>query len=105
MSTLKKVTVKKLNLSQLEVGSAIEGTFQGFFHGDTFVKNGEERRMLFATVIDEAGDRVVATANIGFQSALKDAGISEGNWFRAVKLPKENISGGRTMNAYDVYTR
>jgi len=105
MENLKKVTVKKIKLSELKEGAAIEGVFKGFHLGDPFIKNGEERRMLFATVLDDAGERIVAAADKGFQGALTDAGITDGNWFKAVKLPKSNISGGRTMNVYDVYTR
>lgn len=104
-TTLKKVTVKKIKLSELAPGAHIEGTFKGFELGEPFLKNGEERRMLFANIIDDSGERIVASADKGFQGALKDAGIHEGNWFRAVKLEKQSISGGRTMNAYDVYTK
>ena len=111
MSEMKKVSVKKVKLSDLAVGEAIDGTFTGFQQGEAYKtldeKTGElvEKTLTQAHFLDAAGERIVAIADKGFVGAINDAMIKEGAWIKAVKLEKQKLSKGRTMNAYDIYTR
>ena len=108
-TTLKKESVKKINLAQEPVGYVLEGRFKGFVTSEPFKilneKTGEITEKSLKSIImeDDKGERFAAIADKGLQSAIQDSMVTEGTWIKAVKLEKASIGRGRTMNQYDLY--
>ena len=107
----KKVSVKKINLAAEKVGFTLEGKYLGFTQSAPFKalddRTGEivEKTMTNLVIEDAHGERISVIADKGLQGAIGDAMIKEGAWIKAVKLDKAKLSGGRTMNQYDLFVR
>lgn len=108
---MRKVTVRKINLTEQEPGFAFEGKFLGLATGAPFQavdpKTNEvyDKSLTSAIFEDDAGERFSVIQDAGLRSAMSDAMIKEGDLIRVVKLPKAQLSRGRTMNQYDIYAQ
>ena len=49
------------------------------------------------------GERIKMLADAGLRTALTDAAIVNGDWFKAVKKEKVKLDGVRTMNQWDIF--
>lgn len=106
----KKISVKQVKLSDMEVGFTFKGKFLKFTTGQEFTtvdqKTGElvTKALQFALFEDEKGERISYVADKGLVDAINLAGVSEGNKIEVIKLPKAKIGKGREMNQYDIYS-
>lgn len=105
----KKLTVAKVDLANQEPGFSIRGMYVGQVIGAPFKdvdkKTGEivEKSLTFAVFQGTNGDRFKVIADAGLKSALLDAMVKEKDLVEVVKLKKESIGKGRTMNQYDIF--
>lgn len=105
---LKKVSSQQIKLSDMPVGFEVSGKLVGFTDKQISVVNEktqelEEKTLTFAHLTDEMDNKIKVVVDRGFTTALEDAGIHEGDFFKAVKLEKVKLAKGRTMNQYDIY--
>lgn len=105
---LRKVSVKKINLSKESAGFVLEGKFKCRTESEPFQetkRSGEivTKTLTFVHLLDKDGEELKVIQDKGLQSAMIEAGVKEGQWFRAVKLEKTELKGGRTMNCYEMY--
>jgi hypothetical protein len=106
--TLKKKSVTEINLSKEPVGFKFGGilceTITKPFQTVSDKGEIEEKQLHFVVVEnEETKERIAALADAGLRSGLEMASIKQGDYFEAVKLPKRDIGGGRTMNTWDVF--
>lgn len=107
--TRKKLTVAKVDLANQEPGFSIKGMYVGQVVGAPFKdvdkKTGEviEKSLTFAVFSNKDGDRFKVIADAGLKSSLLDAMVKEKDLVEIVKLKKESIGKGRTMNQYDIF--
>lgn len=99
---LKKVSAANIKLADQEVGFEFEGKYVGIATSPFVDKEGEEKTLHTLVIENETG-RVKMLADAGLRMALQDALVTKGDWFKAVKGPKENIGRGRTMNSWDIF--
>lgn len=107
--TRKKISVKTLKLSEQPVGFKFQGVYKGQVLGQPFGrldnKTGEIVQVQLTSVImEEGGQRVAYLADAGLKTALVDAMVVEGQYIEVVKLEKAQLTKGRTMNQYDIFS-
>lgn len=104
----KKLSVQKIDLAKQPAGYAFKGKYCGTSQSEPFSKviKGEvvTKTLTFAIFEDDKGDRFKVIQDQGLRTALADAMIKENQTIEVVKLDKSDISGGRTMNQYDVFS-
>lgn len=106
----KKLTAKKINLAKADEGFSLAGKYVGMTQGAPFndvdQKTGEiiQKTLTFATFENTEGERLNVIADKGLQSALTEAMVKEGDRIELVKLAKTQLSKGRSMNQYDIYS-
>lgn len=49
------------------------------------------------------GQSIIYFGDAGFQNSMLMSDIQVGDMFKAVKKPKTELKGGRTVNQYDIY--
>lgn len=105
----KKISTRKVDLANQKPGFTWQGRYMGLVDGTPFQdidkKTGEVITKTLKTAIfeDAKAERTAMIADKGLQSALTEAMVSEGQWIEVVKLEKQQISKGRSMNQYDVF--
>lgn len=103
----KKLSVQKIDLAKQPAGYILKGKYCGTSESEPFEKviKGEvvTKKLTFAIFEDEKGDRFKVIQDQGLRTALADAMVKQGQQIEVVKLEKSDISGGRTMNQYDVF--
>ena len=101
MSKFKKVSVE---IAKLKAGDELIGTLTQISDRDWFDKeNGEMKQIKQFHITKEDGENVVYFGDGGFRNAMSMAGIQIGDLFKAVKLEKTELKGGRTVNSYEIY--
>ena len=102
--TLTKVSATQINTSKEPEGFTFEGTFLSLTPHESVDSETGETKTRFQCVIEkDNGDRFKFLADAGFRTALADAMITKGDWFKAVKGPKISLGGARTMNQWDIF--
>ena len=101
--TLKKVSATQIKLADQPAGFELEGIYVGMATRDWVDKEGEVKPMFTLIIENSKGERVKCLADAGLRTALEDALVQAGDWFKAVKGEKQNIGKGRTMNTWDVF--
>lgn len=101
--TLKKVSASQIKLADQPVGYEFEGRYVGTNQSTYVDKEGEEKILHTMIIENESGERTKFLADAGLRTALSDAMVVAGDWFKAVKCEKVNIGKGRTMNVWDIY--
>lgn len=100
---MKKVSASQIKLADKPEGFEIEGKYVGTNEGSYIDKEGEEKKLFTMVIEDKTGNRIKFLADAGLRGALSDAMVVAGDWFKAVKGPKESIGRGRTMNSWDIF--
>ena len=106
----RKISVKNVKLSDQDVGFTFSGTYRGTVLGSPFQSvdktTGELLTKQLKSVImeDEAGNRLAYLADTGLTNALTEALVKEGQRIEIVKLEKQKLTKGRTMNQYDIFS-
>lgn len=101
---LRKMNATQINLSKQRPGFEFEGKYVGLTTRPfTDKKTGEEKTLHSIIVEDADGNRIKALADAGLRTAMEDAMLTAGTWFKAVKCEKTELSGGRTMNQWDIF--
>ncbi|MGE0175398.1 MAG: hypothetical protein AB7T49_21625 [Oligoflexales bacterium] len=105
----KKISVKQIKLSDMDVGFKFSGKFLQFTKGQEFTTvdtKGEliTKALQFALFEDEKGERISYVADKGLVDAITLAGVTTGQKIEVIKLPKAAIGKGRTMNQYDIFS-
>ena len=101
--TLKKVSADYLKVSDKPVGFSFEGIFVGINTTEHVTDEGEVQTRYNLIIENEKGERTKLLADAGLRTALADAMVVKGDWFKAVKCEKVPIQGKRTMNTWDIY--
>jgi len=100
---LKKIDVSVL---KLKTGESVEGTLTKISKRESFDRmSGEMRSYPQYHITAPDKKRVVFMGDVGFNNALSFAGIEVGDYFKAVKLEKEELENGNEVNKYDIYTK
>lgn len=101
--TMKKVSATQIRLSEQKVGFELEGKFIGMTVREQADGEGEIKKLHTMIIENATGERIKCLADAGLRTALEDAMVQSGDWFKAVKGEKMNIGGGRTMNQWDIF--
>jgi hypothetical protein len=106
--TRRKISVRQVKLSDMDVGFSFKGKYCGTVVGKPFKvineKTGEITEKTISSVIFETnGERTAYVADQGLLGALNDSMVKEGDHLEVVKLEKVKLTKGRTMNAYDIF--
>lgn len=101
---LKKVSARQIKLSDQPTGFVLEGKYVGTNQSEFVDKEGELSTMHTMIIENELGERTKFLADAGLRTSLADSMIQPGDYFKAIKLEKLSIGGGRTMNQWDIYT-
>lgn len=102
----KKVSVKELEQPENKKGWAFEGTYvcikrKPYARANT---KGELEEKTFAQLILlQNGERVAVACDGGLQEQLNMSDVKEGDYIKCVNMGKKTLTGGRTMNVWDVY--
>lgn len=105
----KKISVRSVKLSDMEVGFTFSGKYIGISQGQPFNtvdnKTGEVITKTIPSIImeDAEGNRTAYLADTGLRQAFNDAMVKENQTVEVVKLEKTKLSKGRTMNQYDIF--
>lgn len=103
MSELKKINVSVL---KLKVGESVEGKLTKISKRESFDRmSGEMRSYPQYHITTANNERIVFMGDVGFTNSLSFAGIEVGDYFKAVKLEKEELENGFEVNKYDIYTK
>ena len=104
-----KISVKTVKLSGEHPGFTFRGIYRGIVLGTPFNKVDPKTfevmtsQLINVVMEDLEGDRTAYLADKGLTEGLNNAMVQEGHLIEVVKLPKANISKGRTMNQYDIF--
>ncbi len=106
----KKISVKQVKLSDMDVGYTFRGKFLQFTKGSPFTEikkdTGEivTKELQFALLESDTGERISYVADKGLIDGFNMAGVTQGMKIEVEKLDKVKIGKGREMNQYEIYT-
>lgn len=104
---MKTETPKKRNMEilKMEAGDTFTGKFVGEFEKSwTDHATGEIKPIKTLIFQDEFDTRVGIFADAGLKNAFESSLVKEGERITIKKLEKRELSGGRTVNQYDIFT-
>lgn len=64
---------------------------------------GEESELTRLYFQKDNGDKFIIFEDGGLRNSLANAMVKEGDYVKIVKLEKASMSGGRTVNQYDIF--
>lgn len=99
-------TFQKSNadIIKMEVGDSVEGTYTGQQTGDWLDKaTGELKDLTRLYFTRDDGTKFILFQDGGLKNAMLNAGVSEGDYIKIQKLEKTELTGGRSVNQYDIF--
>lgn len=89
----------------MEPGDKVEGTLKGRTTGPWLDKaTGEEKELTRLHFQREDGTKFIIFEDGGLRNSLANAMVKDGDYVRIEKLEKVAMTGGRTVNQYDIFS-
>lgn len=103
---MENVTWEKVDVTieKLKPGEEIAGTLTAITDRDWMDRStGEAKTIKQFHITGLDGRKMLYFGDAGFQNSMSMADVTIGDLFKAVKQPKAELKGGRTVNQYDIF--
>ena len=93
-----------VTIEKLKVGEELVGTLTAISDRPWVDrKTGEMKTIKQFHITGRDGNKMLYFADAGFQNCMSMSDIQIGDLFKAVKLEKATMEGGRSVNQYEIY--